>query len=365
MAYMNTGVTRGSAEMIVTVTGMGTQMGSIATLLNKTESDKTPLQKQLDKLTKIIAGLAGIAFVIMVLLGLMNGESLDAVFVAGIALAIAAIPTGLPAVVTTMYSMGARVLASEGAIVKRLPSVETLGSVSAVCTDKTGTLTMNKMTSVEFTIPGHNHYTVTGKGYSPEGKLLNDSGAQIDLSQVLMPMALCADATLDGDKLIGDPTEGALVVLAAKGGIDPDGVRKRYPRLAVLPFDADYKFMATFHNMTDEQGKPVVRCCVKGAPDVVIGLSSSYWLPSGETQPLTAEGRQVALDENQRMGEEGERVMVVARRDYDPATFDPRADLLQVVKDLTLLAIVGIVDPHAPKPGTPSPSVTAPASRYA
>ena len=345
MAFMNTGVTRGSAEMIVTTTGMGTQMGSIADLLNKTESDKTPLQKQLDKLTKIIAGLAGVAFIIMLILGVINGQDLDAVFISGIALAIAAIPTGLPAVVTTMYSMGARKLADAGAIVKRLPSVETLGSVSAVCTDKTGTLTMNKMTSVEFTVPGQNHYTVTGKGYSPEGKLLNDGGAQIDLTPVLMPMALCADATLDGDELVGDPTEGALIVLAAKGGIDLEGVRKKYPRLAVLPFDAAYKFMATFHNMTDEQGKPVVRCMVKGAPDVVIGLSSNYWLPDGEIKPLGDEGHQGALAENTRIGEEGERVMVVARRDYDPETFDPEADMLEIVKDLTLLAIVGIVDP--------------------
>jgi Ca2+-transporting ATPase len=345
MGYMNTGVTRGSAEMIVTTTGMGTQMGSIADLLNKTESDKTPLQKQLDKLTIIIAGAAGVAFLIMIVLGLMNDEPLDTVFVAGIALAIAAIPTGLPAVVTTMYSMGARTLADLGAIVKRLPSVETLGSVSAVCTDKTGTLTMNKMTSVEFTIPGQNHYKVTGEGYSPEGKLLNDGGTQIDLTPVLMPMALCADATLDGDELVGDPTEGALIVLAAKGGIDLEGVRNKYPRLAVLPFDAAYKFMATFHDMTNEQGKPVVRCMVKGAPDVVIGRSSSVLLPDGEVKPLTDEGHQVALDENQRIGEEGERAMAVARRDFDPETFDPNADLLEISKDLTLLCIVGIVDP--------------------
>jgi Ca2+-transporting ATPase len=345
MAYMNTGVTRGSGEMIVTTTGMGTEMGNIATLLNQTESDKTPLQKQLDRLTIMIAGLAGIAFILMVIMGLRNGQALDAIFIAGIALAVAAIPTGLPAVVTTMYSMGVRTLAGLGAIVKRLPAVETLGSVSAVCTDKTGTLTLNKMTSVELSIPGHNHYSVTGEGYSTEGKLLNDSGAQIDLTPVLLPMALCADATLSGDELVGDPTEGALVVLAVKGGIDLDGARKKYPRLAVLPFDAAYKFMATFHNMNDEQGKPVVRCFVKGAPDMVIGLSSFYWLPGGEAVPITAENRQLALAENDRIGAEGERAMVVARRDFDPATFDPNADLLQIVKDLTLLGIVGIVDP--------------------
>jgi Ca2+-transporting ATPase len=345
MAYMNTGVTRGRGEMLVTTTGMSTQMGSIANLLNQTESDKTSLQKQLDKLTIIIAGMAGIAFIIMIILGIVNGQPLDTVFVAGIALAISAIPTGLPAVVTTMYSMGTRALAAQGAIVKRLPSVETLGSVSAICSDKTGTLTLNKMTAVEFTIPGHNHYKVTGEGYSTEGKMLNDGGNQIDLTPVLMPMALCADATLDGENLIGDPTEGALIVLAAKGGIDLEGARRKYPRVAELPFDADYKFMATFHNMTNEQGKPVVRAFVKGAPDVLIARGGSYWLPDGEILTITNENRQLALDENERIAQAGERVMVVARRDYDPETFDPKANLLDVVTDLTLLAMVGIVDP--------------------
>ncbi len=133
--------------MIVTTTGMGTEMGNIADLLNKTESDKTPLQKQLDRLTMIIAALAGLAFILMVIMGLRNGQALDAIFIAGVALAVSAIPTGLPAVVTTMYSMGTRALADQNAIVKRLPSVETLGSVSAICSDKTGTLTLNKMTA--------------------------------------------------------------------------------------------------------------------------------------------------------------------------------------------------------------------------
>jgi P-type Ca2+ transporter type 2C len=345
MAYMNTSVTRGRCEMIVTTTGMGTEMGNIADLLNKTESDKTPLQKQLDKLTTIIAGLAGLAFVIMILLGIRNGQNLQAVFISGIALAISAIPTGLPAVVTTMYSMGVRALADQHAIVKRLPSVETLGSVSAICSDKTGTLTLNKMTAREFTIPGKNHYKVTGEGYSTQGQLLHDGGAKVDLDEIMLPMALCADARLDGENLIGDPTEGALIVLAEKGGISVEGARKNYPRVAEVPFDSDYKFMATFHNMTDAKGKPVVRALIKGAPDVLIARSSFFWTPGGELQPVTDENRPLALTENERMGKAGERVMIVARRDFDPQTFDPKAKLIDSMHDLTLLAMVGIVDP--------------------
>ena len=179
MAFMNTAVTRGRGEFIVTGTGMDTEMGRIADLLNRTEADKTPLQKQLDRLTVIIAGLAGLAFVVMLVLGLRNDQDFDEVFLAGVALAISAIPTGMPAVVTTLYAMGTRVLAGHNAIVKRLPSVETLGSVSAICSDKTGTLTLNKMTAREFTVPGYNHYTVKGEGYSTQGQLLHDGGKSI------------------------------------------------------------------------------------------------------------------------------------------------------------------------------------------
>jgi len=350
MAYMNTSVTRGRGEMIVTTTGMETEMGHIADLLNKTEADKTPLQKQLDRLVVIIAGIAGLTFVVMIFLGLRQGQEFDAIFLAGIALAISAIPTGMPAVITTLYSQGTRVLAAQNAIVKRLPSVETLGSVSAICSDKTGTLTLNKMTAVEFSIPGQNRYKVTGEGYSTQGQLLHAGGAKIDLDAVMLPMALCADARLDGDPatnpgLIGDPTEGALIVLAEKGGISVEAARQQYPRVAEVPFDSDYKFMATFHNMTDEQGKPVVRAFVKGAPDVLIARSASYWMPEGTGGQLTDEYRALALKENDRMAAAGERVMVVARRDFDPATFDPKGKLLDLMQDLTLLAMVGIVDP--------------------
>src|SRR5512139_4049284 len=202
----------------------------------------------------------------------------------------------MPAVVTTMYSMGTQVLASQNAIVKRLPSVETLGSVSAICSDKTGTLTLNKMTAREFTIPGVNRYKVTGEGYSTKGELLHSGGAKIDLDEILLPMALCADARLDGEALIGDPTEGALIVLAEKGGVSIEGARSTYPRVAEVPFDSDYKFMATFHDMKNHEGKPVVRCFVKGAPDVLIARGGSYWTPDGELHPITDDNRKLALD---------------------------------------------------------------------
>lgn len=370
MAYMNTAVTRGRGEMIVTTTGMSTEMGHIADLLNKTEADKTPLQKQLDRLVIIIAIMAGITFVLMMILGLSQGQEFDTIFLAGIALAISAIPTGMPAVVTTMYSMGTRVLAGHNAIVKRLPSVETLGSVSAICSDKTGTLTLNKMTAVEFSIPGQNRYRVTGEGYgtagelqltrglaagqpwqkgtapyTTEGQIKSAGGAKIDLEQVMLGMALCADARLDGEALIGDPTEGALIVLAEKGGISVDAAREMYPRVAEVPFDSDYKFMATFHNMKDANGKPVVRAFVKGAPDVLIGRGGYFWMPEGEAVAVTDDNRQLALSENERMAASGERVMVVAYKDFDPQTFDPKGKLIELVNGLTLMTMVGIVDP--------------------
>jgi Ca2+-transporting ATPase len=350
MVFMNSSVTRGRGEMIVTSTGMATEIGHIADLLNKTKVEKTPLQKQLDRLTIIIAGIAGLAFVVMILLGLYRGSPFEAIFVAGVALAISAIPTGLPAIVTTMYSMGTRALADQHAIVKRLPSVETLGSTSAICSDKTGTLTLNKMTAREFSVPGAKRFKVTGEGYSAQGQLLHDGGAPTpNLDDIFLPMALCADARLDGENLIGDPTEGALIVLAEKGGIHVDGARETYPRVAEVPFDSDYKLMATFHRMKNVRGEPVIRCFVKGAPDVLIARGGSYWTPGDQVHLITDDNRALALQENERMARSGERVMVVARRDFDPATFDPGGDLISQVNELTLLAMVGIVDPPRPE----------------
>lgn len=345
MAYMNTSVTRGRGELIVTATGMDTEIGHIADMLANTEASKTPLQKQLDSLSKIIAGIAAVALVLVILLGLGRGESFDTLFVTGVALAVAAIPTGLPAVVTALLSMGTREIAQRNAIVKRLPAVETLGSTSAICSDKTGTLTLNKMTARELLIPGHNRYTVSGEGYSTVGEFTHVGGQNHDLDPYLLPMVLCADAVLDGDALIGDPTEGALIVLGAKGGLDITETRASLPRVAEVPFDSDYKFMATFHEMTADDGRPVVRCYVKGAPDVLIARATTIRNPDGTLVPITADNQHLALEANDRIANAGERVMVVAQRDIAPADLHSVPAMIDHVQDLTLLAMVGIVDP--------------------
>lgn len=349
MAYMNTSVTRGRGEMVVTATGMGTEIGHIADMLSNTETSKTPLQKQLDSLSKIIASIAAAALVLVVLLGLAQGQSFDTLFITGVALAVAAIPTGLPAVVTALLSMGTREIARRHAIVKRLPAVETLGSTSAICSDKTGTLTLNKMTARQLVIPGRNRYTISGEGYSTVGDISHVGGDRFDLDPYLLPMVLCADAVLDGEDLIGDPTEGALIVLGAKGGLDVNETRAALPRVAEVPFDSDYKFMATFHDMTADDGRPVVRCYVKGAPDVLIARATTIRHPDGAVVPITDENRHLALEANDAIANAGERVMVVAQRDFEPGTLPSGADLIGVVQDLTLLAMVGIVDPPRPE----------------
>ena len=345
VAYMNTSVTRGRGEFIVTATGMDTKIGHIAGLLAGTEAEKTPLQRQLDGLSKVIAMIAGVALILVMLLGLAHDQSFDELFITAVALAVAAIPTGLPAVVTALLSIGTREIARRNAIVKRLPAVETLDRTSAICSDKTGTLTLNKMTARELVIPGQNRFNITGEGYSTSGEIKHVGGSRFDLDPYLLPTVLSADAVLDGEGLIGDPTEGALIVLGAKGGLDIEETRKTFPRVAEVPFDSEYKFMATFHEMTGSDGRPVVRCYVKGAPDVLIAKGTTYRTPEGELLQITDENRHLATEANARLAESGQRVMVVAQRDLASGSFDPAGDLIGLVEQLTLLAMVGIVDP--------------------
>jgi P-type Ca2+ transporter type 2C len=345
MVYMNTNVTRGAGEFVVTATGMATEVGHISGMLQTEGTVKTPLTRQLERLTSLILVIAGVALVASVALNLARGDDFKAVFTAAIAFAIAAIPTGLPAVVTTILAYGTQQLAKAGAIMKRLQSTETLGSTSAINSDKTGTLTLNQMTAVQMAVVGR-RYTIEGQGYSTQGQITRVGGErEIGLDQFLLPMVLASDAVVRDGEMIGDPTEGALVVLAAKGGVDPASTRKQYPRIAELPFDAAYKLMATFHAMTDESGRDIVRCYVKGAPDQLLERAATVF--DADTGPVPADGefRDRYLAENRRLGEEGLRVLATARKDFDAGTFDPGADLLPLVAGLEMLALVGIVDP--------------------
>ncbi|HEX6663745.1 MAG TPA: HAD-IC family P-type ATPase [Gaiellaceae bacterium] len=350
MVFMNTNATRGTGQFVVTATGMNTEVGHISGLLAREDETETPLTRQLAKLTNQILFIAGAAVAISIIFNLSRGYTFHTVFTAAIAFAISAIPTGLPAVVTTILSLGTQMLARANAIVKRLRSTETLGSTSAINSDKTGTLTLNQMTAVELTIPGR-RYTISGTGYSTEGTIKHVFGQpDVPLEQFLLPMLLASDAVVNDGEMIGDPTEGALVVLAEKGGLDTESTRTSYPRVADLPFDAAYKLMATFHRMKDENGKEVIRCFVKGAPDQLLARAASTLDPS-DLHPIVADDafNERYLAENQRLGEQGLRVLATGRKDFDPATFDPNADLLSLLDGLTVLALVGIVDPPRPQ----------------
>src|SRR5262245_392390 len=328
MVYMNTNVTRGTGEFVVTATGMATEVGHISGLLQTQQDSKSPLTIQLEKLTKQLVTIAGLALVASIAINMARGQSFTEVFTVAVAFAIAAIPTGLPAVVTTILSRGTRLLADANAIVKRLRSTETLGATSAICSDKTGTLTANQMTAVELTIPGR-RYTVSGGGYSPEGQITYVYGEpEVPLEQFALPLVLACDAVLTPTgEMIGDPTEGALIVLGAKAGLDIDGTRERYPRVATLPFDTVYKLMATFHEMDG-----VVRCFVKGAPDQMLARATMHLDPSLAPAPADEAFKARYMEENERLGKKGLRVMATARKDFDAATFDPKADLLELMQ---------------------------------
>ncbi|MEY2965952.1 MAG: hypothetical protein RLY50_2, partial [Actinomycetota bacterium] len=355
MVFMNTTVSRGRGEYVVTSTGMSTEMGRIAGLLSATKTEKTPLQNQLDHLAHSLAKLAGVIVALVFVIGLISGESFSQLFLTSVALAVAAIPEGLPAVTAVTLAIGVSRMARQNAIVKRLASVETLGCTSVICSDKTGTLTLNQMTARELVYMGEPH-EVTGEGYSPDGRIVPARGDDpMALMAAVMPMALCNDAVVrtNGNgawELVGDPTEGALVVLAMKAGLDPVDLRAHRPRLAVVPFDSANKFMATFHQIVTDDGREVVRLYAKGAPDVLIARSSRNVNESGTAVPIAPHAS--ALDaHNERLASQGLRVLAVAQRDFDIEAWDELrgTDPIELVADLTFLALIGIIDPPRPE----------------
>jgi Ca2+-transporting ATPase len=347
MAFMHTPVTHGSGTMIVTATGADTQVGRIAGMLASTAKEQTPLARQLNTLTLWIAAAAGVTMVIMFVLGAQRGLSSSAVFASAVALAIAAIPEAMPTVLQVVMSLGAAELARHGAVLKDLASVETLGSTSAINSDKTGTLTMNQMTAIEVLDPT-DRYTISGSGYELEGNVHHAAGSTDTIEDAILPYVIASDAKLVDGRVVGDPTEGALLVLAHKAGLDIDATRGRHPQLATLPFDPTYKLMAMFTRAVDGSGNDVVRCYVKGAAPAVTSHATSA-LSGGQSIPWDADLRSRAEANVQRMGEDGLRVMAAGFRDLDPASFDPDGDLLHYVEGLEVTSLVGMVDPPRPQ----------------
>jgi len=327
LLFMNTTVTRGRGELIVTSTGMATEVGRIAGLLAQATPGATPLQQQLHVLGRRLAVVAAAAVAAFVALSLLRGEPLSDTVLAAVALAVAAIPEGLPAVVTVTLAVGTAQMAKRGAIVKRLASVETLGATSVICSDKTGTLTLNEMTVQELWVPGTRH-AVSGTGYDGPGELSPPAGP--DAVAALSALVRCNDSHLVDGRPVGDPMEAALLVAAAKAGLDVPATRSA-ERLAEAPFDAGRKFMAAVHAIDDG-----LRLEVKGAPDVLLA----------SCPPAV---RAAATLEIERMAAQGLRVLAVADRAVDPAELVGLESAVGLVHDLELRGLVGLLDPPRPE----------------
>ena len=330
--FMNTVVTRGRGELLVSATGMATRTGRVAELLRSTEETATPLQRQLARLAKRLVAVAAVAVAVVFAAGLARGGALSEEVLNAVALAAAAIPEGLPAVVTVTLALGTRYLARRGAIVKRLASVETLGATTVICSDKTGTLTMNEMT-VRSIVSGGVEVAVSGEGYGTAGTLTPLGGDTApDLHPLLVAAALCNDSRLDGDDIVGDPMEAALLVAAVKAGVDLDAERHRLPRVGEVPFDSARRYMVTFHAEGDR-----IRVFVKGAPDVLVQLSD-----------LDPVARAAVAADGERLAARGLRTLAAATTTIASWEYDP-AEPLRHVHDLAITGVVGIMDPPRPE----------------
>ena len=312
----STVITAGRGRAVVTATGMDTQVGHIAGLLMDTGSGQTPLQKRMAEISKTLSLLCLSVCGVMFGVGLLQGKGLLDMFLTAVSLAVAAIPEGLPAIVSIVLAMGVSRMAKRGAIVKKLPAVETLGCASVICSDKTGTLTQNRM-------------TVTRTWTTGSNELL-----------ALELAALCCNARIEGDRTVGDPTEGALVLAAAERGLHKEQLEQEQPRVGEVPFDSIRKRMSTVHSRPD--GK--VRIIVKGAPDVL--LERCGRVLGQREQPMSAARRQRILAANEDMARDALRVLAVAYRDVDAP---PRTLNETIEQDLVFVGLLGMMDPPRPE----------------
>lgn len=336
MGYMSTIVTYGRAIGVVSKTGMNTEIGNIATLLNAVEDEMTPLQKKIDKLGKML-GIVSIIVVFLIFivgmlynyLGIQNYDTLY-LFMVAVSLAVAAIPEGLPTVITVVLSMGMRKMAKKNAIVKELNAVETLGSTTVISSDKTGTLTQNKMV-VKRVFDNHIVVEVTGQGYDFEGEI---KGGNSNVSKLIEIGLLCNDSNINGDTLIGDPTELALVTLAAKNKMMQKEMKEQYPRLDEYPFDSDRKLMSTVHQINGTR-----MIYTKGAPDQLL-KACKYYLLNGEVKEVDDTFIKIVELANQGMARNALRVLGFAYKELNEYK-----DIKVEEDNLIFTGLVGIIDP--------------------
>ncbi len=332
--FMSTIITYGRGLGVVTGTGMSTEIGKIATMLNETEDGKTPLQEKLASFGRLLGAICVAVCIIIFGLGWLRGEPLLEVFMTAISLAVAAIPEGLPAVVTVVLAMGVTRMVQRNAIMKNLGAVETLGSTTVICTDKTGTLTQNKMTVLKI-YDGEEEWQVSGTGYGFEGQITSDTGKKIKIIEELLRTAvLCNDAKIKDKEVIGDPTEGALIVLGAKGGMTREALNEAYPRLMEFPFDSDRKLMSTKHLVN---GRYLMY--TKGAPDVALGRCTHIAV-NGEVRLITEEDRVRIMAKNRSYAENALRVLGYAYKEVEELT-----DISEEEKGMVFLGLSCMIDP--------------------
>ncbi|MBI2934134.1 MAG: calcium-translocating P-type ATPase, SERCA-type [Chloroflexi bacterium] len=346
MVYMGTTAVYGRGMAVVTGTGMATEFGKISSMLDAVEDRATPLQQNLDKVGKALGVICLIVVAVVALVGLLRGHAMLEMLMWGISLAIAAVPEALPAVVTVSLAIGVQRMVKRNALVRQLPAVETLGCTTVICSDKTGTLTQDKMTVTRIYID-RGIVEVTGTGYEPKGEFFGPGG-KLDpsrsegLRRLLAAGILCNDSTLiqsDGRwRVKGDPTEGALVVLGEKAGLSHDGLNQDFPRIGEVPFSSERKRMTTIHRAPEG----AIACC-KGAPEVVLECCRQARL--GDTVvELNAGERQGIIEAAQRMAGDGLRVLGIATRAMPRGSGNPD----EVEKDMVFLGLVGMFD--APRP---------------
>lgn len=339
--FMGTVVTYGRATVVVTATGMETELGRIATMIQTVEREPTPLQRRLDHLGKVLAVVALVIVAVVFALGLLRGDSLTLLFLTAVSMAVAAVPEGLPAVVTIALALGAQRMLKRRALIRKLPAVETLGSVTVICSDKTGTLTENRMTVAVVEIAG----------CQMEATMLSEAALRErpEFARLLVGAALCNDAVMDGAGAVGDPTETALVVAAAKCGLRKAELERALPRVGEVPFESERKRMTTVHRKESEavslaglHGDAPGVSFTKGAVGSLLQVSSHVW-SEGRAEPINDAWRERIQTANDRLAQRGMRVLGVAFRPL--AELPGQTDVALLERDLIFIGFVGMMDP--------------------